>query len=510
MPIEQKEQTSVEHQIIHPYGIGIDTHSKFIAVCVLANVKGTVQRTEKQFATTWPALLDAHAWALEVLARHLPKKTDPATLRYCIESTGTYHMPVLRAWRGIPSVVNPMLAGPTRRKTDVLDAQLLAHHSITGMWKPSFIASEQAQVLRVLWAQRREHARKATRSSNRINNILLRFGHTFGAEHSIRSSIGDGLVTALIEGKPVKAKGICPDGLPDSVKAVIAALQSDLEEATSAARAAQRQARDYIYANSWPTAADPLSGKALLDIFLTVPGVGETTAITWLAEVGDPRRFQLAKQVAAFSGCDPSVKVSAGKVTSHTRRAGNERLHGALIFAAQGLINRADEPLGQWARSIQGRHKKGGYKKGCGALARRIAAALWHVHRLGIAFSYDQYKLTQPLAYASTPLREILAPRPVKLLAEHGVKSSQQLGEAYTSGRLGTLPGFGESSLAAIRLWLQEHPPVRPRLTDPVQEPVQPKLKKRIYVLDKHRKFAKKGRKPEQDFTDKPVVYKTY
>ena len=31
-------------------------------------------------------------------------------LRYCIESTGTYHMPVLRAWEGIPCVANPLLA----------------------------------------------------------------------------------------------------------------------------------------------------------------------------------------------------------------------------------------------------------------------------------------------------------------------------------------------------------------------------------------------------------------
>ena len=31
-------------------------------------------------------------------------------LRCCIESTGAYHMPVLRAWKAIPCVVNPLLA----------------------------------------------------------------------------------------------------------------------------------------------------------------------------------------------------------------------------------------------------------------------------------------------------------------------------------------------------------------------------------------------------------------
>jgi len=46
---------------------------------------------------------------------------------------------------------------------------MLAHHSITGIWKPSFIPTESAQVLRVLWAARGEAVCAATRASNRLN-----------------------------------------------------------------------------------------------------------------------------------------------------------------------------------------------------------------------------------------------------------------------------------------------------------------------------------------------------
>ena len=58
--------------------------------------------------------------------------------------------------------------------------------------------------------------------------------------------------------------------------------------------------------------------------------------VAWktLAEVCDPNRFVNSKQVAAFCGCDPSLKVSAGNVTSQVRRKGNARLHDALIGAA--------------------------------------------------------------------------------------------------------------------------------------------------------------------------------
>ena len=46
---------------------------------------------------------------------------------------------------------------------------MLAHHSITGVWKPSFIPAESAQVVRVLWAARGEAVRAATRASNRLS-----------------------------------------------------------------------------------------------------------------------------------------------------------------------------------------------------------------------------------------------------------------------------------------------------------------------------------------------------
>jgi transposase len=494
-PSPAEDSPSVEHQVIYPYGVGIDTHSKFIAVCVLVNIAGSVRRHEKTFLTDWVALKEAYEWAFALVRKSLGQSIDPATFRYCIESTGTYHLPVLRAWGGVPSVVNPLLAGPTRRKTDVLDARLLAHHSITGIWKASFIPTEQAQVLRVLWADRAEHARKATRASNRINNIILRFGHTIAARTSIRSAAGESLVTALIEGDTADHPGLCPDGLPEHIRGIIAALQSDLVFEIKAARKAMVEAREFIKARDWPTGSTPMSGQNLLEILETVPGVGPTTAITWLAEVTDPRRFQLQKQVSAYAGCDPSLKVSAGKVTSMTRRAGNNRLHQALLYAAQGLINRPEEPLGQWGQSIRGRHKKGGYKKACGALARRVASALWHVHSLGKPFSYDQYKLACPLTYMDTPLREVVTPRTIKLLAAHGIKSAPALGEAYTAGRLGTIPGFGETSLKAVRAWLDRCPPQRLSTQREAQPSEGTRSTKRVYNLDSTKVMPRKPRK---------------
>ncbi len=162
-PLAEKSDTITLTDIIRPYGVGIDTHSKFIAVCVLIKQDGNVVRFEKNFPTAWTSMLKARDWVVSKLPNVLPN-----LLEYCIESTGCYHLPVLQAFGGVPSVVNPMLAGATHRKTDKLDARMLAQQAMTGMWRRSFLARPEAQVLRVLWAARTEAMAATTATAHSL------------------------------------------------------------------------------------------------------------------------------------------------------------------------------------------------------------------------------------------------------------------------------------------------------------------------------------------------------
>ena len=38
----------------------------------------------------------------------IPPVDDEEPLHYCIESTATFHYPILKLWGGKPSVVNPV------------------------------------------------------------------------------------------------------------------------------------------------------------------------------------------------------------------------------------------------------------------------------------------------------------------------------------------------------------------------------------------------------------------
>jgi hypothetical protein len=69
--------------------VGIDTHSKFIAVWVMRQRERAVVKFEAEFNTDWASLLAARRWITDTL-----ELRPGSPFRSCIESTGTHHFPV--------------------------------------------------------------------------------------------------------------------------------------------------------------------------------------------------------------------------------------------------------------------------------------------------------------------------------------------------------------------------------------------------------------------------------
>jgi len=454
-------------QPLYPYGIGIDCHSKFIEVCVFVKTGEGIRKFEGTYSTSWKSLLAAHDWARRIVHVKSNPTLTPEQLRYTIESTSTYHMPVMQAWGGKPCVVNPLLASSTRRKTDKLDARMMAYQSMTGLWPASFIANPEVQAFRLLMKHRQDAGRAATAISNRINNYLLRFGHTIGATGSVRGitaraiiedmcqdgfTYQDGMYEGLREGEY-----ICPAGLPDDVKPLIKIMWSEFDIQKARENEFLKKALCKAKGMMWETRNGEIKGDTLINHLMSVPGVGETTALTWLAEVVTPLRFSAKQKLVAFCGCDPSLKVSAGKVTSQTRRGGNTRLHFQLIKVAGSCINRHSEPFGQWGYAISQRHAKGGYKKACGAVARRIATAMYFIHAYGEPFSYDKYNFYK-IKVPDVSLDEMqFSTRTRNVLTHNNLSTSQAITSLFITGELHKLRGLGRKSIAEVDSWIQSN-----------------------------------------------------
>jgi len=451
---------------LYAYGVGIDTHRDFIAVCVLLHNQDKIKQYEMDFSTSWTTLNKAREWIVKTITEKSKPQITPEPLRYTIESTSTYHLPVLRAFGGKPSVVNPLLAGSTRRKTDKLDARLLAYQSLTGLWNESFVISNEIHEFRLLIKERVNAQRQASSISQKINNYILRFGHTLGSTGSVRDKTQRSIIEDMCHNKLVydeaikhipQMEYICPDGLPDEAKPIILSFYSQFDELQEHMKFYENRAMEFAKNIFWETEKGYVIGKDLIKNLTTIPYVGDFTVLIWLSEIVTPLRFQTAKHVSAYCGCDPSLKVSAGKVTSQTRRKGNANLHKALTTSAGSCINMHKEPFGQWGYQMCKRYQKGGYKKACGAVARRLATALYHCNLRNESFTYKKYNFFKCEVPDLNCSDIALSNRVEKLLLSNGVLGTLQMKDLYISGALSKYKGFGTKALNEIDAWIRDN-----------------------------------------------------
>ena len=74
----------------------------------------------------------------------------------------------------------------------------------------------------MLIAERNHYAKLATQCSNRINNIIVRFGIAIGRGTSVtKNSEVRAIVEDLASKTPSFHENICPDSLPTDIKALI-------------------------------------------------------------------------------------------------------------------------------------------------------------------------------------------------------------------------------------------------------------------------------------------------
>jgi transposase len=75
------------------------------------------------------------------------------------------------------------------------------------------------------------------------------------------------------------------------------------------------------------------------EILRSLPGVAHLTAYTWLAEMGDAKRFPNGRALAAYAGVLPLDRESAEKdFGKHTNRSCNQYLRWAALEAVGGAV----------------------------------------------------------------------------------------------------------------------------------------------------------------------------
>jgi len=130
-------------------------------------------------------------------------------------------------------------------------------------------------------------------------------------------------------------------------------------------------------------AAEPRYARALGEA-CQLQGVGLLTALVFLTEVGDPRRFANRRQIAAYLGLVPSRHESGSRsdCKGHITRQGPSRVRKVLCQATWARVRYENGDQAAYQRIVRKnpKHKKIAVV----ATMRRLAIQIWHAASRGL------------------------------------------------------------------------------------------------------------------------------
>jgi transposase len=301
--------------------LGIDVSKNSLDAALIT--EATDKQTAKPLHKVFPNNDRGHQQLLRWL-----QNRKLAQVHACLEATGSYAEPIARALQQAGhqvSLVNPAQIAAfaksqlSRTKTDKTDAQRIAR--FCQMYKPALWQDSPPEI-RALQAlvRRLESLEEMSRmEENRLQSL--------------------------------------PPGA--SSVAVRASLEEHIAYLQDQIKKTRRQIKDHIDQN--PTL------KEQKELLTSIPGIGETTAALFLAEVRN-LEFESARQLSAFVGLVPRHRQSGTSVRGHSSlsKTGSSRLRKGFYFPALAALRH--NPL------IQALGERLSAKGKCGKLI--VAAAM--------------------------------------------------------------------------------------------------------------------------------------
>jgi transposase len=121
---------------------------------------------------------------------------------------------------------------------------------------------------------------------------------------------------------------------------------------------------------------------------MTIPGIGECSAMMLLAEIGDLGRFHDKEALCSYAGLVPRVRESAGKaVRGGITRQGSSWLRWVMVEAAQVATRCSPAAKRYYERLLRKKHKHVARV----ALARKLLIAVYALLHDGVLFDEEKF-----------------------------------------------------------------------------------------------------------------------
>src|ERR1017187_839458 len=318
--------------------IGVDLHLRNAALCHRVGGEERSLRTLELHSSEWQAYWKTIAAGTDVFVEM--SRTTWWFARWVQEQGHQAHVID-------PTRSRAMAAGLP--KTDRCDARWLAEMGAKGVLNEVYVIEPETERLRELVRHRALWVRDQTRIKNRIHYQLAR---------EQRCCPHRSVFTQ---------KGLCWLEEQELSQPYAQSLQNHLAHFAYVHRAVEQTTEHLL-----DTEANPRA----LELLLSIPGIGELTARTLLAEIETIHRFSDPEKLISYAGLAPRVRQSAGmdRRGALTKR-GSVWLRTALVESAQIAVRRPNQ--------LQKIFSRVSFRRGRNvviiAAARRLAEVIWHV-----------------------------------------------------------------------------------------------------------------------------------
>lgn len=293
--------------------------------------------------------------AAEKLIAYLHKHYPGAQLS-CVYESCAWGFTLCRTLRkeGIHCIiVNPADIPGTdwerRSKTDPVDARKLAMSLTAGLLRPIEVPCEKLQKQRSLMRLRKKLWSDLVRSKNRLKSELVFQGYVIPLQFDKR--IWSKAFIAWIKGQASR---------DDDLKITLEIMVEEVLQLKALLIKTEKHLKVLME-------SAPFDHQSRL--LRSIPGVGPLTAMLFLLEIGDVRRFNTFDQLNRFVGLCPDLGSSGEKQMSRALSARHHHgLRSMLVEASWQLIRKDPAMLNHYqelTKRMKGQAAKSGLPKSC-------------------------------------------------------------------------------------------------------------------------------------------------
>ncbi|MGC2375034.1 MAG: IS110 family transposase [Solirubrobacteraceae bacterium] len=265
-------------------------------------------------------------------------------------------------------VVSPADTGirQARAKTDRLDARTLARLLAAGELDAVWAPDEWTRVMRRRLGRREQLVRSRSRAKNEIHAVLMR----------------------RLKGRPPVSDLFGVEG-----RQWLGGLEFPVKEQETVDGCLRHiEFLDREIAQVERLIATEALGSAEIRRLMSVPGVNVIAAASFMAAVGDIRRFATQRQLVGYLGLDPKVRQSgiAPAKSGRISKQGSASVRWALVEAAWSVV-RQPGPLHAFYQRLRVRRPS---QIATVAAARKLACLFWCMLTRGEDYAHQQPSLT--------------------------------------------------------------------------------------------------------------------